>query len=68
MWRPKPSIKNQVNWKVDDKAYWKKIISGDLNLTRISFPIKAMVPKTALENSTLGCCTLPYFMKKACDT
>lgn len=24
MWRPKPSIKNQVNWKVDDKADWKK--------------------------------------------
>jgi hypothetical protein len=37
------------------KLIGKKIISGDLNLTRISFPIKAMVPKTALENSTLGC-------------
>lgn len=30
------------------KLIGKKIISGDLNLTRISFPIKAMVPKTAL--------------------
>lgn len=57
------------------KLIGKKIISGDLNLTRISFPIKAMVPKTALENSTLGCnkkiylgCTLPFFMKKACET
>ena len=37
------------------KLIGKKIISGDLNLTRISFPIKAMVPKTALYNSTLGC-------------
>ena len=37
------------------KIIGKKLISGDLNLTRISFPIKAMVPKTALENSTLGC-------------
>lgn len=54
------------------KLIGKKIISGDLNLTRISFPIKAMVPKTALENSTLGCrffiylgCMMPYFLKKA---
>lgn len=50
------------------KLIGKKIISGDLNLTRISFPIKAMVPKTALENSTLGGCTLPYFMKKAVES
>jgi hypothetical protein len=50
------------------KIVGKKIISGDLNLTRISFPIKAMVPKTALENSTMSCCMNPYFMKKACET
>jgi hypothetical protein len=57
------------------KLIGKKIISGDLNLTRISFPIKAMVPKTALESSTLGCknnsyigCTMPYFLNKACQT
>jgi hypothetical protein len=49
------------------KIVGKKIISGDLNLTRISFPIKAMVPKTALENSTMSCCMNPYFMKKACE-
>ena len=48
------------------KIVGKKIISGDLNLTRISFPIKAMVPKTALENSTMSCCMNPYFMKRAC--
>jgi len=30
------------------KLIGKKLISGDLNLTRISFPIKAMVPKTEL--------------------
>ncbi|MCB0368406.1 MAG: hypothetical protein KDD45_02945 [Bdellovibrionales bacterium] len=30
------------------KIVGKKIISGDLNLTRISFPIKVMVPRTAL--------------------
>ncbi len=37
------------------KLVGKKLISGDLNLTRISFPIKAMVPKTELENSTMAC-------------
>jgi hypothetical protein len=30
------------------KIIGKKIISGDFNLTKVSFPIKAMVPKTAL--------------------
>lgn len=49
------------------KIVGKKIISGDLNLTRISFPIKAMVPRTALENSTVSCCMNPYFMKKAVE-
>ena len=49
------------------KIVGKKIISGDLNLTRISFPIKAMVPRTALENSTFSCCMNPYFMKKAVE-
>jgi len=49
------------------KIVGKKIISGDLNLTRISFPIKVMVPKTALENSTMSCCMNPYFMRKACE-
>jgi len=27
-----------------------------------------MVPKTALENSTLSCCMSPYFMKRAVDS
>lgn len=57
------------------KLIGKKLISGDLNLTRISFPIKAMVPKTELENSTMACifylnpgCTMPYFMKRAAES
>jgi hypothetical protein len=49
------------------KIVGKKIISGDLNLTRISFPIKAMVPRTALVNSTVSCCMNPYFMKRAVE-
>ena len=46
----------------------KKIISGDFNLTKVSFPIKAMVPKTALENCTFGCCMFPIFVMKAAQT
>ena len=30
------------------KLIGKKVLSGDMSLTRISFPIRAMVPKTAL--------------------
>jgi hypothetical protein len=50
------------------KIVGKKIISGDLNLTRISFPIKAMVPRTALVNSTISCCMNPYYMKRAVES
>ena len=49
------------------KIVGKKIISGDLNLTRISFPIKAMVSRTALVNSTVSCCMNPYYMKRALE-
>lgn len=54
------------------KIIGKKIISGDFNLTKVSFPIKAMVPKTALENCTFGSnppaypgCMFPIFVTKA---
>lgn len=30
------------------KEIGKKLITGDLNLTKVTFPIKAMVPRTAL--------------------
>ena len=33
------------------KLIGKKILSGSLNLTQISFPIRVMVPKTALETA-----------------
>lgn len=36
------------------KQIGKKILSGSLNLTRISFPIRVMVPKTALETAVHG--------------
>jgi hypothetical protein len=31
-----------------------KIITGQFSLTKISFPIKAMVPRTSLETATYG--------------
>lgn len=50
------------------KIIGKKIISGDFNLTKIPFPIKAMVPKSALESVTLATCTFPIFAMKAAMT
>jgi hypothetical protein len=32
----------------------KKLLSGTLNLTTVSFPIKAMIPRSALETSLIG--------------
>ncbi len=33
----------------------KRILSGKLNLTKITFPIKAMVPRSILENVVHSC-------------
>jgi len=33
------------------KIIGRKILSGELNLTKISFPIRACANKTALQNS-----------------
>ena len=47
------------------KLIGRKILSGELNLTKISFPIKACAPKTALQNS-IDCCTIfPHFLNNA---
>jgi hypothetical protein len=43
----------------------RKILSGDLNLTRISFPIKAMVAKSALENTLHSATFFPLFINRA---
>jgi hypothetical protein len=47
------------------KIIGRKILSGEFNLTKISFPIRACHPKTALFNSIAGCTVFPYFMNKA---
>jgi hypothetical protein len=47
------------------KQIGRKILSGSFNLTKISFPIRACYPKTALYNS-ISCLTIfPYFMSAA---
>lgn len=44
-------IKSRSAGKEIIKQIGKKILSGSLNLTKISFPIRVMVPKTALETA-----------------
>ena len=43
-----------ILWEVV-KQIGKKLLNGDTNLTRISFPIKAMSAKTAGESIMYGC-------------
>jgi hypothetical protein len=44
-------LKSRSAGKEIIKLIGKKILSGNLNLTKISFPIRVMVPKTALETA-----------------
>ena len=46
----------------------QKVLSGDLNLTRISFPIRCMSPRTMLMTMTGFATTLPVYMNKAAAT
>ena len=45
-----------------------KIMSGDFNLTRISFPIKCMAPQSALMTQTLFITTFPVYLNRASKT
>lgn len=44
------------------KQIGKKILSGDFNLTTVSFPIKVMVPYTILQMIARSFFQIPYFM------
>lgn len=46
----------------------RKILSGEFNLTTISFPIKAMIPKSALEKALNSTCLFPLYMNRAAQT
>ncbi|KAM3145464.1 Oxysterol-binding protein 4 [Paramecium bursaria] len=43
----------------------KKLLCGDMNLTRISFPIKAMIAKSALEKNLLSAINFPLYVNRA---
>ncbi|EGR27407.1 hypothetical protein IMG5_195890 [Ichthyophthirius multifiliis] len=43
----------------------KKLLSGDLNLTKVSFPIKCSVAQSALERVARGTCFFPIYLGKA---
>lgn len=47
------------------KEVGKKILSGDLNLTRISFPVKAMIAKSALERTFNSAIFFPLYVNRA---
>jgi hypothetical protein len=44
------------------KQIGKKIISGDFNLTTISFPIKVMLPKTILQSVASSIFQFPIYL------
>jgi len=46
----------------------KKLLSGNFNLTTVSFPIKAMVPKTILDNVVFSTCYYPLYLGLAMKT
>jgi hypothetical protein len=50
------------------KEIGKKILSGEFNLTTISFPIKVMLPITILQSITKSFFQFPYYMYLASQT
>jgi hypothetical protein len=47
------------------KEIGRKIISGNFNLTTVSFPIKAMIPKSALEKAFMQTIMFPLYINRA---
>lgn len=47
------------------KEVGKKILTGDLNLTEISFPVKAMIAKSALERTFHSAIFFPLYVNRA---
>lgn len=50
------------------KQIGKKIISGDFNLTTVSFPIKVMIPLTILQTIAKGYFQFPVYLNLASQT
>jgi len=53
-----------VGWDLI-KQVGKKIISGDFNLTKISIPIKVMMPLSILQTIALSVFNFPYYLNIA---
>jgi hypothetical protein len=49
------------------KQIGKKILSGDFNLTTISFPIKVMIPLTILQTIANSIFQFPFYLNIAND-
>lgn len=47
------------------KQIGKKLLTGDFNMTNISFPIKVMAPKTFLQATALSFFQFPFYMHLA---
>ncbi|CAD8085669.1 unnamed protein product [Paramecium sonneborni] len=47
------------------KQVGQKLLSGNFNLTQVSFPIRAMIPKSALEKTFMQTILFPLYMNKA---
>ena len=47
------------------KLVGQKLLSGDFNLTRVSFPIKCMCPLTILQTMSWGHSTMPIYLNYA---
>jgi len=58
------SLIRSVGWEVI-KQIGKKIISGDFNLTTVSFPIKVMSPVTILQSLARSLCNYPIYLNIA---
>ena len=43
----------------------RKLLNGEFDLTRISFPIKCMCPKTILQTIAYQACTMPIYLNYA---
>jgi hypothetical protein len=43
----------------------RKILSGEFNLTQVSFPIKAMIPRSALKTILYSSVLFPLYLNKA---
>lgn len=54
----------RVGWDLI-KQVGKKLISGDFNLTKISIPIKVMMPLTILQTIAKSVFNFPYYLNIA---